>query len=60
MKLLGLYPCKPDIFIYKSRNFMKLLGAAQENGTETIYKSRNFMKLLGRDIWVRSKVYLQE
>ena len=33
--------------IYKSRNFMKLLGLTDVEDFKEIYKSRNFMKLLG-------------
>ena len=34
-------------YIYKSRNFMKLLGQVKRGGHHAIYKSRNFLKLLG-------------
>ncbi len=35
------------LIIYKSRNFMKLLGFLGFGKVGKIYKSRNFMKLLG-------------
>ena len=48
MKLLGLHSGVMPSSIYKSRNFMKLLGSQTEFfSIPAIYKSRNFMKLLG-------------
>ena len=35
--------------IYKSRNFLKLLGNGRAARDDSIYKSRNFLKLLGID-----------
>ena len=40
-------PSQSGGVIYKSRNFMKLLGDAEKVVYFEIYKSRNFLKLLG-------------
>ena len=46
--------------IYKSRNFLKLLGAISVRVILEIYKSRNFLKLLGPDFEQAVQIHLQE
>ena len=60
MKLLGLALCLFLCIIYKSRNFMKLLGPDKPTRANYIYKSRNFMKLLGFINMPGWTEYLQE
>ena len=61
MKLLGLHSGVMPSSIYKSRNFMKLLGSQTEFfSIPAIYKSRNFMKLLGVKFGMQKQSNLQE